>query len=68
MVSAPSDIVYDLSIGHRQMVEVARAFTVTDDPLRLVILDEPTSSLDVHTAGQLLAFVRRAVGSGRAAC
>ena len=60
----PSDIVYDLSIGHRQMVEVARAFTVTDDPLRLVILDEPTSSLDVHTAGQLLAFVRRAVGSG----
>ena len=46
------------------MVEVARAFTVTDDPLRLVILDEPTSSLDAHTAGQLLAFVRRSVGQG----
>ncbi|HWK43909.1 MAG TPA: sugar ABC transporter ATP-binding protein [Stellaceae bacterium] len=59
-----SDVVQDLSIGRRQMVEVARAFTVTDDPLHLVILDEPTSSLDAHTAGQLLAFVRRAVSQG----
>jgi ribose transport system ATP-binding protein len=58
------DIVRDLSIGRRQMVEVARAFTVTDDPLRLVILDEPTSSLDAHTAGQLLSFVRRVVAGG----
>jgi ribose transport system ATP-binding protein len=61
---APADPVSDLSIGKRQMVEVARAFTVTDEPLRLVILDEPTSSLDAHTAAQLLAFVRKAVGSG----
>jgi ribose transport system ATP-binding protein len=59
-----SDIVRDLSIGRRQMVEVARAFTVTDDPLDLVILDEPTSSLDARTAGQLLAFVRRFVAAG----
>ena len=59
-----SAIVSDLSIGKRQMVEVARAFTVTRDPLRLVILDEPTSSLDSHTAGQLLAFVRRLVATG----
>ena len=63
----PSDVVRDLSIGKRQMVEVARAFTVTDDPLDLVILDEPTSSLDAQTAGQLLAFVRRVV-SGGASC
>jgi ribose transport system ATP-binding protein len=61
----PSDIVSDLSIGKRQMVEVARAFTVTQDPLEVVILDEPTSSLDAHTAGQLLAFVRRFVASGK---
>ncbi len=60
----PSDIVRDLSIGKRQMVEVARAFTVTEEPLNLVILDEPTSSLDAQTAGQLLAFVRRVVASG----
>jgi ribose transport system ATP-binding protein len=58
------DIVGDLSIAHRQMVEVARGFTVTQEPLRLVILDEPTSSLDVHAAEQLLGFVRRVVKSG----
>jgi len=54
----------DLSIARRQMVEVARAFTVTEEPLRLVILDEPTSSLDARAAGQLLAFVRRVVAGG----
>ncbi len=58
------DLVQDLSLGRRQMVEVARAFTVTDEPVRLVILDEPTSSLDAHTAGQLVAFMRRAVAGG----
>ncbi len=61
---SPDTIVSDLSIGRRQMVEVARAFTVTEDPLHLVILDEPTSSLDAQTAGQLLAFVRRTVATG----
>jgi ribose transport system ATP-binding protein len=59
-----SDLVQDLSIGRRQMIEVARAFTVSSDPVRLVILDEPTSSLDAHTAGQLLSFVRRVVAQG----
>jgi ribose transport system ATP-binding protein len=46
------------------MVEVARAFTATNEPVRLVILDEPTSSLDAHTAAQLLAFMRRTVAAG----
>jgi ribose transport system ATP-binding protein len=59
-----SDRVQDLSIGRRQMVEVARAFTVSDEIVRLVILDEPTSALDYHTAGQLLGFMRRAVNVG----
>jgi ribose transport system ATP-binding protein len=48
------------------MVEIARAFTVTDTPVKLVILDEPTSSLDSHVAGQLLDFVRRFVADGGA--
>jgi ribose transport system ATP-binding protein len=64
-ISADS-IVSDLSIGRRQMVEIARAFTTTDDPLRLVILDEPTSSLDPSTSGQLLSFMRRFVAGGGA--
>jgi len=59
-----SDLVQDLTIGRKQMVEIARAFSLSDAPARLVILDEPTSSLDAHSAGQLLAHVRRAVQSG----
>jgi ribose transport system ATP-binding protein len=61
---APNAVVGDLPIGKRQMIEVARAFTTTKDPLHLVILDEPTSSLDSHTAGQLLSHVRRVVETG----
>ncbi|ALA19971.1 MULTISPECIES: sugar ABC transporter ATP-binding protein [unclassified Chelatococcus] len=60
----PADVVADLSIARRQMVEIARAFLVTDEPLRLVILDEPTSSLDQVVAEQLMAFVRRFVARG----
>lgn len=59
------DEIANLSIGKRQMVEIARAFTVTDTPLRLVILDEPTSSLDAITAKQLLDYVKRETASGR---
>ena len=61
---SPNDAISDLPIGKRQMAEIARAFTVTDIPLRLVILDEPTSSLDAVTAQQLLTFVRREVAKG----
>ena len=60
----PHDAISDLPIGKRQMAEIARAFTVIDIPLRLVILDEPTSSLDAVTAGQLLTFVRTQVAKG----
>jgi ribose transport system ATP-binding protein len=58
------DLVGDLAIGQRQLVEIARAFTATDRPARLVLLDEPTSSLDAVMAGLLLAFVRRFVAGG----
>src|SRR6202048_5144823 len=61
---APDAIVGDLPIGKRQMIEVARAFTITQAPLHLVILDEPTSSLDSHTARQLLSHVRRVIATG----
>lgn len=50
------EAVGNLSLGQRQMVEIARAFSVVDQPVRLVILDEPTSSLDPHIAEQLLNY------------
>jgi ribose transport system ATP-binding protein len=59
-------VVGDLSIAKRQMVEIARAFSVTDSPARLVILDEPTSSLDAVLAEQLLSYVKGFVAAGGA--
>ncbi len=58
------DIVGDLSIARRQMVEIARAFAVTTAKAQVVILDEPTSSLDAVAARKLLDHVRRYVESG----
>ncbi len=49
-----------LSIGEQQMVEIARAFTETVEPVRLVVLDEATSSLDAASARQLLEFTAKA--------
>jgi ribose transport system ATP-binding protein len=59
------DIVGDLPIGKRQAIEIARAFTMADEPVDIVILDEPTSSLDTHAAEQLIRFVRAWVGGGK---
>jgi ribose transport system ATP-binding protein len=54
----------DLSIAERQMVEIAISFGGTDQPPKLVILDEPTSSLDAGLAAQLMAYIRRFVAAG----
>lgn len=56
----------DLSIAQRQMVEIAMAFSSSGAPPRVVILDEPTSSLDAGLAAQLLAHVRRFTATGGA--
>ncbi|XDA99092.1 sugar ABC transporter ATP-binding protein [Sulfitobacter sp. LCG007] len=61
---SPDDVVGDLSIARRQMVEIARAFAVTTTPAKVVILDEPTSSLDAVAAEKLLTHVRRYVDAG----
>ncbi len=60
----PHQLAGDVPIGKRQMVEIARAFVDADHPLRLMILDEPTSSLDPRCADQLLAHIRRFVAQG----
>ncbi|WP_051377402.1 ATP-binding cassette domain-containing protein [Paraburkholderia dilworthii] len=59
-----TDVVGDLSLAQQQMVEIARAFARVDAPVRLVILDEPTSSLDRYTAQQLLAHIRACAANG----
>lgn len=59
-----SATVATLSIAERQMVEIALNFLEINDPPKLVILDEPTSSLDASLAEQLLAHVRKFVSAG----
>ncbi|WP_299820275.1 sugar ABC transporter ATP-binding protein [uncultured Jannaschia sp.] len=60
-------VVGDLALAERQMVEIAMGFADGMEPARLVILDEPTSSLDASVAAQLVAHVRAFCASGGAA-
>ncbi|WP_245686646.1 ATP-binding cassette domain-containing protein [Paracoccus tibetensis] len=53
-----------LTLGERQMVEIARAAATPG--VRLIILDEPTSSLSARRAAQLIAFVQARAGEGTA--
>jgi ribose transport system ATP-binding protein len=60
----PNDIVENLPLGNRQMIEIAKAFSTTETVLKLVILDEPTSALDHHTTGQLIEYLNSFRGGG----
>jgi ribose transport system ATP-binding protein len=62
----PGAQVGSLSIAERQMVEIAMAFSDAGVPPRVVILDEPTSSLDAGLSAQLLAHVGRFIAGGGA--
>ena len=46
-----------LTIAQQQMVEIARAFA--DPRLKLLILDEPTSSLAEEQTNQLLGYIKK---------
>ncbi len=59
-------VIEDLSIAERQMVEIAINFAGETEKPRLVILDEPTSSLDAGLAAQLLAYISRFIAQGGA--
>ena len=54
---AAYQIVNNLTLGQRQMVEIAKAFTSPEDDLRLIILDEPTSALDGKSSQQLIDYL-----------
>lgn len=62
----PHATVGDLTIAERQMVEIAIAFADRDRTPSLVILDEPTSSLDAAIAQQLLEHIKRFCAAGGA--
>ncbi|MEJ8475366.1 sugar ABC transporter ATP-binding protein [Roseibium algae] len=62
----PGATVGDLTLAERQMVEIATGFAEGSIAARLVILDEPTSSLDSAVAKQLLDHVRAFCAAGGA--
>jgi ribose transport system ATP-binding protein len=61
----PRDIVSNLPLGQRQIVEIAKAFSTAGEALRLVILDEPTSALDHYTSRQLIDYLNALHGGTR---
>src|SRR5687768_13215440 len=52
-----------LSIAQQQMVEIARAFSIN---ARILIMDEPTSSLTLHEVDDLFRLARRLRAEGTA--
>jgi ribose transport system ATP-binding protein len=54
--------VADLALAQRQMVEIARA--ASDPKLRVLILDEPTSSLDARRSTELQRFIAARAAAG----
>ena len=57
----PATLVEDLSIAERQLVEIARAVAVG---CKVLVLDEPTSSLTQRDVQALFALVRRLKARG----
>lgn len=51
----PDKIVSELTIGHQQMIEIAKALSVN---ARVLIMDEPTSSLSQHESEQLFKVIK----------
>lgn len=52
---SPTTLVRELTIGHQQMVEIAKALSVN---ARVLIMDEPTSSLTQKEAEQLFKVIK----------
>ena len=57
----PKAPVQDLSVGSRQLVEIAKA--LSQEP-RILILDEPTASLSANETDRLFSVVRRLKAMG----
>jgi ribose transport system ATP-binding protein len=54
----------DLSIARRQMIECASTMIASTVPPSLVILDEPTSSLDSSATASFYAYLRKKTAEG----
>lgn len=57
----PKDPVAELSLADQQLLEIARALSIN---VRLLILDEPTSSLTISETNRLLEVIRKLRADG----
>jgi ribose transport system ATP-binding protein len=57
----PTTLVGTLSVGQRQMVEIARALSVS---ARIIVMDEPTASLSADESQRLFAIIRQLRADG----
>nr|WP_245999448.1 ATP-binding cassette domain-containing protein [Paracoccus methylarcula] len=57
----PSTMVGDLSLGERQLVEIARAIA---SDARIIVMDEPTTSLSSRESEKLFAAIRGLTAHG----
>jgi len=55
----PDAIVEDLSLAQRQLIEIAKALLDHEHPVRVVVMDEPSSALGEQEAETLFAQVAR---------
>ncbi len=60
---SPDTLVRDLSISEKQLVEIARAIAFS---ARVIVMDEPTSSLTDEEVRQLFAIIEQLKAEGRA--
>jgi len=58
---SPTTLVGALSVGQRQMVEIARALSVS---ARIIVMDEPTASLSADESQRLFTIIRQLRADG----
>ncbi len=58
---APEELIKDLSVGKQQLVEIAKALS---KDIKLLILDEPTSSLNEEDSQNLLKMIKELKSQG----
>lgn len=58
---SPHTLVGNLTVGQQQMVEIAKALSIK---ARILIMDEPTSSLSLHESEALFSVIRELKAQG----
>lgn len=64
IMAKPGDLVKNISVSDRQMIQIARS--MTNDSAKILMLDEPTTSLTTAETDRLFVVLKRLKAQGRA--